>query len=254
MSDFVKVRSRRKVNGIRDPEIANENNINILEENLEIKKNTLKESKLFETIIDALKAHKFTKIRCVALGSPSQEEPALFQLALLLLIIEKYGVQCDQVSLYDPVFTVLDNEFLKSLKFEVKEEYIPNGDDSILFFLPHAPLSLTNQVISEQNPKLLLANNIQTHTTRLTKTELFEKYPVISKLVSLLIPEETLKDDFEPVVKKKNRRQRSKFTEPKIDHSKVETYFEKIDLLSFKKFEEGEWLNSFTDIAFHVIS
>lgn len=254
MSDFVKVRSRKKINGILDPQVANETNINILKDNLEVKKSILKESKLFENIINALESPKFTKIRCVALGSPSQEEPALYQLALLMLIIEKFEIEGEQVSLYDPVFTALDNDLLTSFKFQIKDQYIPNDDDSILFFLPHAPLSLTNQVISEQNPKLLLANNIQTHTTRLTKTELFEKYPVISKLVSLLNKEETPKDDFEPVVKKKNRRQRSKFTEPKVDHSEVDTYFKNINLISFKEFEEGEWLNSFTDIAFHVIS
>jgi len=243
------------VNGIQDPEVSNETNQTILKQNLSKKKKILEDSKLYQNVITSLTPHKFSKIRCVALGSPSQEAPALYQLALLQLICENFEIKAQDVSLFDPVFTSLDNDFFTSLQYEINDEYLPNDTDDVLFFLPHAPLSLTDKVICSQRPKLLLANNLQTHTDRLTKLELFEKYPLISKLVSLLgNKNDSDADGFEHVVKKKNRRQKNKFAEPIIDHSKTESYFENIELKSYKEFEEGEWLNSFTDLAFHKIT
>lgn len=255
MSEFVKVKSRKKVNGIQCPEVSNESNLALMKASLEKKKHTIKSSTLYENISQTLQPHKISKIRCVALGSPSQEEPALYQLALLLLIVEENSIKSQNVSVYDPVFTQLDIDFFKSLNFEVSEDYLPKDDEATLFFLPHAPLNLTNSVILSQNPKLLLSNNIQTHTERLTKLELFEKYPIMSKLVNLLQPQGDKTDGFEAVVKKKSRKsQRNKFVEPTIDYSKIDSYFENIEIISFKDFEEGEWLNSFTDLAFHRIS
>lgn len=255
MSEFTQVKTRKKLSGILDPEVSSVSNQNLLKAGLETKKGIIKSSALYENIELALHPHKFSKIRCVALGSPSQEEPSLFQLALMLLIAEEHSIQGEDISLFDPVFTPLDVEIFKSLNFEVEDEYIPKDSSDILFFLPHAPLVLTSSVLTLQSPKLLLANNIQAHTDRLTKLELFEKYPLLSKLLSLLQKGDGKPDDgFEAVVKKKNRRQKNKFVEPKINHSRINSYFENVQLISFKEFEEGEWLNTFTDLAFHLIS
>jgi hypothetical protein len=119
-------------------------------------------------------------------------------------------------------------------------------------------------VISSSKPSLLLANNISTHTERLGKLELYNKYPLLSKLVHLL--EKDLKDstverrkntedDFQPVVsKRKSRKSKHKYVEPSLDYSSVASYFSSISIVSFKKDEEGEWNNSFTDLAFHRLA
>lgn len=266
MTEFVKVQKRKKVNGIEDPTKANDTNLNILKESLTPKLPILKESELYEEIKKSLQGVTFTKIRCLALGSPSQEQAALYQFALLQLIIEDFEIKNTEVSLYDPVFNELDNLFITSFDYKVKEEYNLNGTDTeyILYFLPHAPLSLTNIVISKESPKLLLANNIVTHTDRLTKQELFNNYPLISKFVNITEndnAEETKEtasqenNEFQTVIpkKKNNRRQKGRFVEKKIDHSTVESYFDKIQLRSFKSYEEGPWMNAFTDIALHRV-
>ncbi|CCH45961.1 SRR1-like protein [Wickerhamomyces ciferrii] len=255
MTEFVKVKTRRGVNGILDPEITNESNQSTLKESLEKKKQIVLESQLYEEIIQSLHPHKFTKIRCVALGSPSQEEPALYQLSLLQSLASKFNIDSKNISIYDPVFSKLDKAVFESWNYEISESYDSLNPNDVLFFLPHAPLNLTNHIISTNNPKLLLANNILTHTDRLTKSELFVKYPLLSKLSSLITinKNESNNDGFEAVVKKKTRKQKNKFIEPTIDNSKVESYFSSIDIISFKEFENGQWANSFTDLAFHSI-
>ncbi|KAH3663946.1 hypothetical protein WICMUC_005885 [Wickerhamomyces mucosus] len=267
MSDFIKIHKKNyKINGINDPNNSNEENIKLLNENLISKLKIIKSSTLYKEIFITLKEIKFIKIRCLALGSPSQDQPSLYQLALLILLVEEFNLHSENISLYDPIFNELDLKLLTiNYRYRVEKNYDQIFDqDEILYFLPHAPLNLTNEIIDLESPKLLLANNIITHTDRLTNLELFEKYPTISKIINYInnldqsdkLTSGNL-DGFQKVINNNSKRKlqrKNKYNANNvktIDYSQIVTYFEKVELKSFKHLEEGPWLNSFSDIAFH---
>ena len=72
--------------------------------------NIIAESSLFKEAIKILKDHNITHIRCLALGSPSDSNAALYQLSFLSQICRHFDVNPSNVSLYDPVFNELDNQ------------------------------------------------------------------------------------------------------------------------------------------------
>ncbi|CCD27160.1 Ber1p NDAI_0J02680 [Naumovozyma dairenensis CBS 421] len=249
-------------------------------------------SSMFEDLINSLNPYK-TKIkliRCLAIGSFHQDLPARYQLALLLEIIQYLSShstdnnnneqQSITVSIYDPIFDKDDLDYIstKQQKENWKlEESMPfvSSNDLTLFFLPHAPLNLTETILNIERPKLCLANNIITHTDRYTKLQLFEKYPFISKLVHSLesttqpiIPKdiETENDQFETFISKKNKRRNRNnnnkhiiYKEPTIDYDSIDTYFKNCSILT--DFNNGKllkdikntWINSFSDLTLHLI-
>jgi hypothetical protein len=253
MSEFIKIKARRRIVGIQSPDDTSTEAVDLLSQNLQAKITVIQESQLYKEIQRSFANIKLVKIRCVALGSPCQDEPALYQLALLKAIAEEYNITSGHISIYDPVFSSLDNQLFNNLGYRVEEAFDALDNDSCLYFLPHAPLDLTNAVLRQQ-PKFFLSNNVLSHTQRVLKSDLHEKYPLLSKLVHTLEKNtEHVVDDFQPIVKRKNRRQKNKFREPKIDYTAIESYFSEPTVVSFKEIEQGPWLNSFTDLAFHVI-
>lgn len=222
-------------------------------------------------------------IRCLAIGSFTEDFPARYQLALLLEIIDYFectsGISSLLVSIYDPLFTSQDEDFIKKNgSFWSIDETLPPEhfeSDSTLFFLPHAPLDLTESVIVKERPKYFLANNIIQHTDRYTALQLNRKYPILSKLINVLDSsqngtgkanningENLYKDDgfTTKVSKKKNRRNRNNnyiFEEPCIDYSLIDSYFHDCKILT--NFNNGQhlkdkpWINSFSDLTFHII-
>lgn len=253
MADFTTLR-RHRIPGIPDPEDASDASVTALVSSLEAKYALLKDTNLSNHILSALKEIPFTKVRCVALGSPSQEEPALYQLALLRLIAENQHIKSRHISLYDPVFTALDIALFRRLDYIVEEEYTPTEKDDCLYFLPHAPLNLTNTVLL-QEPKFFLSNNAVRHTERLAKAELHAKYPLLSKLVHILEPSTASVpgDGFTPVVRRRHRKNKAKLIDTNINYDEIRSYFSSAAMTSFKEWEEGPWLNAFTDLALHVI-
>ncbi|GMG19776.1 unnamed protein product [Ambrosiozyma monospora] len=68
---------------------------------------------------------KWNRIRCLAIGSISTEFQALYQLCLLKLLVDHFKIPNCDVSLYDPVFNNLDLVFLKDvLGYSVDAEYL----------------------------------------------------------------------------------------------------------------------------------
>lgn len=233
-------------------------------------------SAMFDNLCDSLKEynHEITSVCCLAIGSFSDDFPAKYQLALLIEMIE-YLEKDDkkiQVSIYDPVFTDEDKKYMsenyESWIIESEMDADKFKPESTLFFLPHAPLDLTEAVLKADKPTFLLANNIVQHTDRYTKTQLFEKYPILCKLVHFAEAESsstnettpTLDDGFTTFVSKKKRKQKSKykFVEPTIDYDAIETSFKGCSFLT--TFEKGTllkdkpWVNSFSDLALHYIN
>ena len=215
------------------------------------------ESSLFKETIKILEYRSITHIRCLALGSPSDSNAALYQLAFLTQVCREFDVNPSNVSLYDPVFNELDNQFLTTVtnfKITEKDTFI---DLKTLYFLPHASLELTEQVLNDSKPSFLLANDIISHTDRLTKKKIHDTYRTISLLIKVLenakiTPKES--DDFVSVTlkKKKNRNKRPVFKEPEIEYDYANCYFKTAELIRIEN-AQGIWGNSFSDIAFHRI-
>lgn len=126
----------------------------------------IRTSKLFQDISLSLENIEISTIRCLALGSPSESKNARFQLALL---IELQQLLDAEVSLYDPIFNEKDNEILKD--FTIEKEFTSDSSKT-LYFLPHASLELTEEVLNTNQPKYFLANDVIAHTDRLTKKNL----------------------------------------------------------------------------------
>lgn len=239
------------------------------DEKLAVCRDNVKESQMFRELCISLAPYKneIKEVRCLAIGSFYEDQQAKYQLALLLLLVDH--IACDQiaVSIYDPVFNDQDKEFIKQRGWVVEETRSQENDCSAdtLFFLPHAPLDLTELVLKAERPKLWLANHIVAHTDRYTKSQLNEKYPVISKLVHVLectqvhssATEEEAFTTFVPKRKRKSNKNKYKYTEPDIDYTSICTHFEHCKVLTdFKQgllLKNDFWVNSFSDLALQLI-
>lgn len=232
----------------------------------------IKKSVMFKELCRSLNPYcaNISKIRCLAIGSFYEEFPAKWQLALLMELIDYLEEEGKKhsilVSVYDPAFTERDLQFVsqlerwsvdKHLKTEWEEEH-----DQILFFLPHAPLDLTELVLDREQPKYWLANHLLAHTDRYTKRQLFEKYPLISKLVNGLSEDSqaqkvTQDNAFTTFVPRRKRKNRQVYQEPKLDYSRINSKFDRCKVL--QNFQQGSllrdqpWINSFSDLALQLI-
>lgn len=117
--------------------------------------NELRHSEWFENTINAVGkfADKVHTIRCLALGRVSENIPPRFQLALLLLIIEKYG---STVTAWDPVFSDLDKLILEHYKIAIIET--PPSQAPDMWYVPHGPASLIQSL--PIGDTLYLGNNM----------------------------------------------------------------------------------------------
>lgn len=201
--------------------------------------------------------HNFTTIRCLALGSPSNSRNALYQLAYVVEIAKFFDI--DRVSMYDPVFTSKDVYLLESMKYVVEESTELEPKET-LYFIPHAPLELTNVILNNEKPAYILGNDIVSHTDRYTKQKLYDTYPTISYLVHLTQKSRDKShvvddnEDFVPVTKRKKRGKKA-FQEPTLNYDGQEWYFMTATVSRFvESFRKNDdWGNSFSDLAYHVL-
>ncbi len=137
-------------------------------------------------------------IRCLGLGSIESEVYPLHQLCLLKRIVDQ---QCPEneneitVSLWDPVFTDLDKEFIETTMHYVVQEdsAFESGRDDVLYYMPHFPIEEIEKIFSNYEPKLLFTNDLQTYSLRLSSRKYLSLYPICAS-VSFLTDEENLKD------------------------------------------------------------
>ncbi|AMD19950.1 HCL201Wp [Eremothecium sinecaudum] len=237
---------------------------------LEHDRKVVRNSKMFLELKDKLASFvsEIDRVRCLALGSFSKDSPARYQLALLLEMIDFLTSASIRCSVYDPVFNKDDIKFIESLgdswSVDEKVPWDLECSRNTLYYLPHAPLSLSEVVVKEEQPRIFLANHLLQHTDRYTKQELFEKYPLMSKLVNLLnlgglgsCP--MVNDGFVRYVSKKSRKRRNKiqYREPELEFDAIESYFTDCRILT--DFESGKllrnsiWLNAFSDLTLHCI-
>lgn len=254
-------KSKRSVNRLK---------LRSFDELLEDARNVIRESEFLESLCKSLEGQHVDRVRCLALGSFHQDSPARFQLALLLELLSSLNVT--RCSLYDPAFDEEDLAYIKGQdhwSVDAESPFAVDKPDSILFFLPHAPLDLTEKIISKESPRIWLANHLVQHTDRYTKTQLHDKYPLISKLVNYIdlktlnktktgneIDEEGFQQ-FTSSRKRNAKARKNKFKQPSIDYKSVDSYFTDCSIIN--DFRNGSlltnkpWLNSFSDLTLHMI-
>lgn len=217
-------------------------------------------SPLFEESVEAFGefsiSEQVVRIRCLALGSPSESNAALYQLAYLNELVKLFKIDPLKVSLYDPVFVDADIDLFEKLQYTV-DTVTPDSfeSDSTLFYLPHADLKLTEDVILTSEPRFLLGNWVLSHTESFTKKKLFDEYKIMALLKNSMeeksISSESSESSEFTIVKKK-RNNKLVYVEPKIDYCYDEVYFKEVLAKKFDKIK-GIWGNAFSDLALHEI-
>lgn len=214
------------------------------------------ESKLLKDLIDLLEPIKFNRIRCLALGSPSTEFQALYQLALLKLLTDKLSI--DSVTCYDPVFTDSDTQLLEGLRFSVDSMELddPAIVSSTLYYMPHVPRSFTETFIKDIQPTYILGNDLTVTAGSLSKVKFLEQLPTLATLLHLAAGEDQKpKDDGFSVVSSRRRKKSSKlvYKEPVLEYPVDEVYFRGVEITRITSDSDLPWKDSFSDMAFNII-
>lgn len=237
-----------------------------LKEKLQKHETAIAASPFYTRTVSVLRPLNFTHIRCLALGSPTQEFQALYQLAYLKLLVVEFDIPEAHISLYDPAFSPADILFLTSeLQYLVEspEQYTPSLEiaNKTLHYMPHAPRSLTELILCQQKPCWFLANDFSVTMGTLTKARFLEEYPTLATLVHLFekkrkdSPELTdTSDGFAPVVlrRRRNRPRKNVYVEPELEYNH-DTYFCDVTIERLETDFDAVWKDSFSDLALNVI-
>lgn len=141
-----KARRRKNKYVVREKTAADyAEEIKQLVESLEIS-DVFKEFLLVSDQISGIKS-----IQCLGLGMPASTElyarNARDQTAFLILLAKIYSIPHSSVKIYDPLFTNEDHEVLKILGFSDFTEKLLTEPNHTLYYLPHAPYRVINEVV-----------------------------------------------------------------------------------------------------------
>ncbi|CDK24223.1 unnamed protein product [Kuraishia capsulata CBS 1993] len=216
-----------------------------------------------EVIRNKLANIDIVSVRCLALGSPSNEFNALYQLAFLVLILDELKIR--QVSVYDPAFNDIDVLLFEELGFKIEDKITQkvSKEEDILYYMPHAPVELLEEIITSEKIVVMITNDLRRYIGRWTSQDLYEKHPNVARigyLTSQIRSEQPSTDDgFEMVASKKkvrkNRRNKLKVVDTNVDYHLDECYFDSCDIAEILGGSDisGEWKDSFSCLAVHVI-
>lgn len=104
--------------------------------------------KTVEILNNILNNQITTEVICLGLGHLGDCSLAKHQFAFIIALKEKY--QLCGIKFFDPIFTEKDLAVLEKLNFEVLTENKEGKyfvDSSTLFFLPHCPKQITNNLL-----------------------------------------------------------------------------------------------------------
>lgn len=118
-------------------------------------KKEISESDIFESLIaslreglETLESQTISEIICFGLGKIGECSISRYQLALLLCLKDLFKVN---VQVYDPIFSTLDINILKVFEVSIIENNSEGkfkvSDKNVLFFLPHCPKQLSNNLL-----------------------------------------------------------------------------------------------------------
>lgn len=237
----------------------------------------VKNTCLYDQTIHLLKPVSFTHIRCLALGSPTEEFQALYQLALLDLLIKEFSIKTENISLYDPAFTDNDIQLFTELGFEVKSS-CQWDNKTTLYFMPHAPRSMTEVLINQERLLFILGNDLSVTIGTLSRAKFLETYPTLATITHIceknveklqkleklekLECVETLekldmkpKDDFKVVKNGRRRRRPNKlvYTEPELSYDLNAIFFEDVKIVRINSPDTAIWKDSFSDLALNIL-
>lgn len=247
-------------------------------------------TEFFTCSVKLLRDVPFKRIRCLALGSPTQEFQALYQLAYLKLVAKEFSVDPSHVSLYDPVFSAEDIELLTELehyvvtesdedndlepetegatKAEGKEDQDGTIDAETLYYMPHAPRSVTNRMLETFKLRWILGNDVCVTMGSLGKVKFFNEYPTLAKAVHLAEKNHPQQDktqqnseqnndksqEFTVVTRRRRGRPRkNQYVEPDIDYDLLEVYFDHVTVTRIPSPAAAPWNDSFSDLALNYI-
>lgn len=221
-------------------------------------KKCIQSSLLYTDTIELLKPLKFDRIRCLALGSPCEEFQALYQLALLELLIDEFNILPNFVSIYDPAFTEKDESMFKDNGFIVES----NNDwdsGSTLFYMPHAPRSMTEILLNEKKPLYILGNDSSVTIGTLSSAKFLEKYPTLATIVHLHEQKEPQKKPDDNFIVASGRRRKNKqnklvYVAPELEYDIESMYFKDINITRILSPESPAWNDSFSDFALNTFT
>ncbi|ODV94457.1 hypothetical protein PACTADRAFT_51293, partial [Pachysolen tannophilus NRRL Y-2460] len=199
---------------------------------------------------------KITNIRCLTIGSISQDSAALYQLCYLKLLADFFQLSGEKISIFDPIFTNLDSKFLiEKLGFKIDK----NSNFADFYFMPHAPIVLIEEILIKDKPKFMLTNDISIYNDKWSDYELYEKYPNIALLKNCIQnnkdnEQEKQSNGFQIYhSKKKLKKKNLVHIEPTINYNYQDCFFTKCTKLQFIQNNEQLYGNSFSDMAIHII-
>ena len=212
----------------------------------------LQKSSVAEEVLTALdtRSQPLRIVRCIGLGSPTSSTAAVYQLALLQLIVDTGDDTV--VSLWDPVFSREDTELFTQLGYVVEEKLShtqvvagaktnteaeveaetdakaeveaevevcvdvdADADSSTtLYYMPHLPIDVLETIIATEHPTRMLTNDLSVYTFKYTDAKYFELYPNCARIAHLTSSTKATTisspDDEFVVVKKSRPRSRSR--------------------------------------------
>lgn len=224
---------------------------------LEDRVERLQKSTLTKHVLELLDPINFTHVRCLALGSPATEFQALYQLALLKIVVENCHIDPKNVSFYDPAFTDGDIDLLRSLNFTVNELYDPLPLHCILYYMPHAPRLLANVLIEQNCPQWILGNDLLVTPGALPRSKFLAQYPSLARAVK--IAEDLTKNEKNEadkgdngsftVARRTRRPKKGVYVEPILDYDLDKAPFAKVTIARISSEVDASWGNSFSDLA-----
>lgn len=223
---------------------------------------TLLLSEFYKSCVELLRPLSFKKIRCLALGSPTLEFQALYQLALLKLIAKEFEILPENISLYDPAFTDEDNTLLVTEEHYVVEEAENTSPSDTLYYMPHAPRSVTDSYLHNVKPIWVLGNDVRVTMGSLSKNKFLDQCPRLAKLVHFAEANNKPKtsppaplSDFSVVTgrRRRNGPKKNVYVEPVLDYDLVDVYFDNITVTRIESPASPPWNNSFSDLALNTI-
>lgn len=225
--------------------------LELTQEKLLRHKKCIQTTLFYEKTLEKLSHLGFVRIRCLALGSPTEEFQSLYQLALLELLAENYNIAANKISLYDPVFTELDLRLFENSNYSVQPEC---GWDSskTLFYLPHAPRDVIEILLNEKQPLWILGNDLSMTIGTLSSEVFLEKYPTLATIVHTQESLLATNCNFQVVTRRRKKRlNKIVYQAPELLYELEKMYFSRVEIFRLESPENALWKNSFSDLAFN---
>ncbi|KAK9470419.1 uncharacterized protein V1510DRAFT_423049 [Dipodascopsis tothii] len=139
-------------------------------------------TKMLASVAATIGGQKISSLRCLALGRPSEIDISRFQMAILFLLADRLDVPRSGITLWDPDFVEGDLAVFARLDLAVVKD-IDLDPASTLFYVPHGPIFLMDQLMSI-SARWILGNDIIQYENKLAE-DVNTKYPSLKHAIAL---------------------------------------------------------------------